>query len=60
MMYHLTPVRMASIKSLQLTNAEENLEKEEPCYIVSMNENWHSYYEKHMEVPLKSTNTATI
>ena len=60
MMYHLTPVRMASIKSLQLTNAEENLEKEEPCYTVSMNENWHSYYEKHMEVPLKSTNTATI
>ena len=36
------------------------MEKQEPCYTVGVNANWHSYYGKHMEVPLKSKNTATI
>ena len=43
MRYHLTPVRMAIIKSLQV-NAEEGVEKREPCYTVGGNVNWYSHY----------------
>ena len=32
MKYHLTPVRMASIQSLQTINAGEGVEKREPSY----------------------------
>ena len=39
--YHLTPVRMAMIiKSLQITNAGEGVEKKEPSYTVRGNVNW--------------------
>ena len=34
MRYHLTPVRMAIIKSLQTINAGEGVEKREHSYIV--------------------------
>ena len=34
MRYHFTPVRMAIIKSLQITNAGEGVEKREPFYTV--------------------------
>ena len=39
MRYHLTPVRMAIIKSLQTINAGEGMEKREPSYTVGGNEN---------------------
>ena len=32
MKYHLTPVRMAITKNLQITNAGEGVEKMEPAY----------------------------
>ena len=39
MRYHLTPVRMAAIKSLQAINAGESVEKREPSYTVGGNAN---------------------
>ena len=39
MRYHLTPVRMAAIQSLQTLNAGEDLEKREPSYTVGGNAN---------------------
>ena len=40
MRYHLTPVRMAIIKSLQTINAGEGVEEGEPSYTVGGNVNW--------------------
>ena len=37
--YHLTPVRMAIIKNLQIKNAGEGVEKREPSYAVGGNVN---------------------
>ena len=37
--YHLTLVRMAIIKSLQITNVGEGVEKREPSYTVGGNVN---------------------
>ena len=42
--YHLTPVRMASLKSPQITNAGEGVKKREPSYTVGGNVNWCSHY----------------
>ena len=39
MMYHLTPVRMAIIRSLQIVNAGEGVEKRESSCTVSGNVN---------------------
>ena len=39
MRYHLTPVRMASSKNLQIINAEEGVEKREPSCTVGGNVN---------------------
>ena len=47
MRYHVTPVRMAIIKSLQIINVEEGVEKREPYYTVGGT----SIMEKSMEVP---------
>ena len=44
MRYHLTPVRMAIIKSLQTINAGEGMEKREPSYTVVANANLYSQY----------------
>ena len=44
MRYHLTPVRMAAIQSLQTLNAGEDLEKREPSYTVAGNVNWYNHY----------------
>ena len=44
MRYHLIPVRMAIIKSLQIINAGEGVEKREPSHIVGGNVNWCSHY----------------
>ena len=39
MSYHITPVGMAAIKSLQTINAGEGVEKREPSYTVGGNAN---------------------
>ena len=46
MKYHLTQVRMAVIKSLQIINAGEGVKKREPSYTVGGNVNWCSHYGK--------------
>ena len=43
MRYHLTPVRMAIMFPLQITNAGEDMEKREPSYTVGGNVNWYSH-----------------
>ena len=48
--YHLTPVRMAIIKSLQIINARKGVEKKKPPHIhtVGGNINWCGHYgEQH-------------
>ena len=54
MRYHFTPVRMAIIKSLQIINAGEGVEKREPSYTVGRNVNWCSHYGEQYEVSLKN------
>ena len=39
MRYHLMPVRMAAIKSLQTLNAGEGVEKKKPSYTIGRNAN---------------------
>ena len=43
-----------SPKSLQITNAGENVEKKELYYTVSKNENWCSHYGEHYGGSLKN------
>ena len=43
-----------SLKSLQIINAREGVEKREPSYTVGGNVNWYSHYGKRMEVPQKT------
>ena len=51
--YHLTLVRWPSLKSLQITNAEEDVEKREPSYTVGENVNWYSHYGEQYERSFK-------
>ena len=51
MRYRLTLVRMAIIKSLQIINVIEGMEKREPSYTVGWNVNWCSTTERSMDVP---------
>ena len=44
MRYHLTLVRMASLKKSTITNAGEGVEKREPSYTVGGNVNWGRHY----------------
>ena len=44
--YHLTLVRTAIIKNLQITNAGEGVGKRKPSYTVGGNMNWCSHYGK--------------
>ena len=44
MRYHLTPVTMATIKSLQKINNQEGVKKRELSFTVGGNVNWHSHY----------------
>ena len=46
MRYQVTLVRMAIIKSLQVTNAGEGMKKREPSYTVGGNVNWCNHYGK--------------
>jgi len=48
MRYHLIPIIMAIIKSLQKINSGEGVEKKELSYTLGGNVNWCSYYgEQH-------------
>ena len=61
MSYHLTLVRMAIIKNLQITNVSEDVEKREGLYIVGEGI-WIGAptIENGLEVPQKTKNRATI
>ena len=51
--YHLTLVRWPSLKSLQITNAEEDVEKREPSYTVGGNANWYNHLGEQYRGSLK-------
>ena len=60
MRYHLTPVRMASIKkNLQTLYTGEGVEKREPSH-VGGNVNWYSHYGEQYGGSLKTENRDTI
>ena len=44
MRYHLTPVSIVIIKSLQTISAEESVQKREPSCTVGGNVNWYHHY----------------
>ena len=46
MRYHLKPVKMATLKYLQITNSRKGVEKREPTYIVGRNVNWCNHHGK--------------
>ena len=52
--YHLTLVRMAIIKNLQIINAGEGVEKREPFYTVGGSVNWCSHYGEQYGGSLKN------
>ena len=60
MKYHLTMVRMAIIKILQIINAGEGVEEGTPSYVVDKNVSWCSCYGKQMEVPQKTKDLLPI
>ena len=51
MRYYLTPIRMANIKNLQITNAGEDVEKREPSRTVGGNVIGTAALENSMEIP---------
>ena len=53
MRYHFMLVKWPSLKSLQITNAEEGVEKREPSYTAGGNVSCAVTMEDSMEVPLK-------
>ena len=57
MRYHLMKIRMVIIKSLQIINTGESVEKKEPSYIVGGNENWCSHHEEPYGGSLKTENS---
>ena len=52
--YHLTPVRMASSKSLQEIIAGKGMEKKEPSYTAGGNVNLYSHYGEKYGSSLKN------
>ena len=54
MRYHLSPGRMAIIKSLQTINAGEAVERRRPSYIVGGNVNWYNHYGEQYGGSLKN------
>ena len=54
MRYHLTPVRMAIKKNLQIINAGEGVEKWELSRTVGGNVNWYSHYGEQYGGTLKN------
>lgn len=53
MRYHLTSVKMDTIKKSNDENVDENVEKLESLHMVSENVKWCNHYKKHMEVVQK-------
>ena len=49
-----------SLKSLQIINTREGVEKREPCYTVGGYVNWCSHYEEQLELPQKTKNRSAI
>ena len=47
MRYHLTPVRMASIKKTKHNKSGKNVEENKPLNTVGGDVNWCSHYGKH-------------
>ena len=45
---------------LHIVCIDENVEKRDSWYTVGGNVNWYSHYGKHMELPQKIKNRATI
>ena len=45
MRYHVTPVRIAIVKKLEI-NAGEDVEKRESSYTVDRDVNWYNHYGK--------------
>lgn len=53
-------LRMALLKSLQIINAEEGMERWEPSYTVGGNVNWCITMENSMKLPQKTKNRVVI
>ena len=54
MRYHLKPIRMAAIKSLQTINVGDGAEKKEPSYTIGENANSYSHYGEQCRDLLKN------
>ena len=48
--YYFTPNIWLLSKRQEITSLGKDVEKCEPLYVVSRNENWHSYYKTSMAV----------
>ena len=59
MRYHLTPVKIVIIKSLQTINAGECVEKREHSCTDGGNVNWYSHYARQYGDSLKETRNKT-
>ena len=53
MRYHSDCLEWPSLKSPQIINAGESVEKKEPFYTVGGNVNWYSHYEEEYRGSLK-------
>ena len=60
MSYHLTPVRTAIIKGLQITNAGEGVKKRESSCTIGGNVNWCSHYGKQYGGCSKTKNRVAV
>ena len=54
MRYHLTPVKMITIKNPQTLNAGEGVERRGPSYIIGGSVNWYSHYGEQYGGSLKN------
>ena len=59
-MYHLTPGRTTTLKSLEIINTGERAEKRESSYTVGGNVNECSSMQNSMEVPQKTKNRGEV
>ena len=55
MKYHLMTVGWLWLKTLQIRNAGEDVEKKVPSYTVAGNASWHSHMENSTDIPQKLT-----
>ena len=60
MSYHLTLVKMCIIKSLQITNSGEGVEKREHSYTVGGTVNWYNHYGKQYGSTQKTKYRITV